>query len=194
MTICRSIALALVLGGSLAGTNLVYANGQGTPIEPAMPVAALVPASPATACDVIVTVEQAAAIQTEIEAAVAAIQPSDPEAATLLGNAASAIVAKYGAVTPACPCSDNIVTYVTTALIQQARASGFAEATLRRAASLLAAQIARDLSYDQACVAAAVGEGDKEGTAAIDGDGDGPTVDRTNPPSILDVADSASGN
>ena len=192
MTTIRAIATALLVsvampafGGALAATDAVAAT------DPAQDPKK---GNPAKACDVIVTVEQAAAIQTEIEAAVAAIQPSDPEAATMLANAATAIVAKYGAVTPACPCSDTMVSYVTTALIQQARAAGFADATLRRASSLLTAQIARDLSYAEACVAAAVGTGEDEGTAAIDGNGEGPTVDRNLPPSILDVAPSASGN
>jgi len=193
MKITRTVVIALVIGGFSPVANFAYANGQGTPIEPNL--AALTPSGPPQkACDVIVTVEQAAAIQTEIEAAVAAIEPSNPDAATLLANAATSIVAKHAAVTPNCPCSDSVVSYVTTALIQQARANGFADATLRRAATLLTAQIARDLSYSEVCVAAAVGSGEEEGTAAIDGEGDGPTVDRNLPPSVLDVAQSASGN
>lgn len=190
MTRIQAFALALTMGVAPLASGAALAADAVAAADPAPDSKK---SNPAKACDVIVTVEQAAAIQTEIEAAVAAIKPSNPDAATMLANAATSIVAKYGAVTPACPCSDSMVSYVTTALIQQARAAGFADATLRRASTLLTAQIARDLSYAEACVAAAVSTGEEEGTAAIDGGGEGPTVDRNLPPSVLDVAQSASG-
>lgn len=182
------LTIALIGGLAMCGATLVRAEEtQQAAVDPKDEK------SPVKTCDATVTVEQAAAIQNELAAAVAAIQPADPDAASLISAAGSAAAAKYGNVTPNCPCSDNVLSYLAATLLQQAKLAGFPEATLRRAIALLAEQVSREMSYDQVCVAAAVNSGAKdEGTASIGGSG--PTVDRTTPPSIIDSNPPASGS